>query len=135
MVATTRGKPRWRFTIGSMRLGIVYVAGLFALPGGWGIVAFALSIPCVFFVLAKRLVSHGELRNAAFPVHIGLYTVAGSRFDPVSGAVALLIEPNPDCPRGFLRTRPRAPRGPGLGVYGTNLCINLDGVWCYCDDD
>jgi hypothetical protein len=247
MAAATKGKPPWRFTIGSMMLGIVYVAGLFSLPGGWGIVAFALSIPCVFFVLAKRLVSSGELRKAAyafwgtaipiniltalgcaepesyalfagymttavvtiplmcftgiawllllrrnksvsahakitavfsvfvlvvlpiaslwtlwplhvafrlarpsldrladevaagkplaFPVHIGLYSVAGSRFDPVSGAVALLIESNPAYPRGFLRTQPRGPRGQGLGVYGTNLCINLDGVWYYCDDD
>ena len=39
------------------------------------------------------------------PRSVGLFEFAGSRFDPATGDVALLIEPDPAHPRGFLWKR------------------------------
>jgi hypothetical protein len=55
--------PRVRFSIRSMMFTLVLVAGLLALPKGWGVIVMALSLPCLATIGAMWLV----FRNLQYP--------------------------------------------------------------------
>jgi hypothetical protein len=70
------------------------------------------------------------------PRSVGLFELAGSKFDRASGDVALFIDPDPAHPRGFLwkRTGPSASRA-GCGMCGSNMNLYLGDGWWYLEDD
>jgi hypothetical protein len=59
MVATTKGKPRWRFTIASMTLAIAVIAGVLALPSVARVLAGLLCIASLYLIAARRIVEGG----------------------------------------------------------------------------
>jgi hypothetical protein len=59
MVATTKGKPRWRFTIGSLMLAIAVIAAILALPGVAGVLAGLLSVASLHLIAARWFVEGG----------------------------------------------------------------------------
>jgi len=70
------------------------------------------------------------------PRWIGVFRLADVRVDPVTGEVALLSEPNPSHPAGFVREGIRAPGGGGSAtIAGSNLRLNLWGRWSFREDD
>jgi len=70
-----------------------------------------------------------------FPQRVGLFRVAGSAVDPITGNVGLIIDPNPNGPTGFVRVRPGAYRNRG-GPFGwDDLDVTLGWGWEYREED
>jgi hypothetical protein len=92
------------------------------------------------FVIAKTALEHladqvAAGQAVAYPQQVGLFRIAGSVVDPVSGNVGLLIDPNPNGFTGFVRVRAGSPaevRGP---IIGSDLDIDLGAGWSYRGDD
>jgi hypothetical protein len=61
-----------QFTIRSLMIAVVIVAALLTLPEGYGVIAFAFSLPCLGVFAAEWLVFRGRRRLAA----IGFWTLA-----------------------------------------------------------
>src|SRR5689334_19938608 len=61
-----------RFTIRSLMIAVVIVAGLLAIPIGYGLIAVAFSLPCLGVFAAEWLVFRRRRRPAA----IGFWTLA-----------------------------------------------------------
>ena len=59
MAATTEGKPRRRFTIGSLMLATAVIAGVLALPSVAGLLAGLLCISSLYLIAARRIVEGG----------------------------------------------------------------------------
>jgi hypothetical protein len=73
----------------------------------------------------------------SFPQDAGPFRLAASRVDPRTGGVALLIDPNPGGPSGFVRhkgsfTGPYDCYGP---IRGDWWHVGLGGGWCYHEED
>jgi len=72
---------------------------------------------------------------ASFPQRAGLFRVAGSAVDPISGNVGLMIDPNPSGPTGFVRVRRGTPRN-RRGPFGwDDLDVDLGWGWEYREED
>jgi len=70
-----------------------------------------------------------------FPQQAGLFRVAGSTVDPISGNVGLMIDPNPNGPTGFVRVRPGTPRN-RRGPFGwDDLDVALGWGWEYREEE
>jgi hypothetical protein len=63
---------RQQFTIRSLMIVVLIVAGLLALPGGYGLIVLACSLPCFGLMGAQWLVYRGHRRLAA----LGFWTLA-----------------------------------------------------------
>jgi hypothetical protein len=59
MATTVLTRPRWRFTIGSLMIGIAAIAGVLALPGVAGVLAGMLFIVSLILIGARWLVEGG----------------------------------------------------------------------------
>jgi hypothetical protein len=73
----------------------------------------------------------------SFPLDAGPFRLAASRVDPRTGGVALLIDPNPGGPSGFVRHKgsfiaPYSCYGP---IRGDWWHVALGGGWCYHEED
>src|SRR5438034_9255554 len=63
---------RAQFTIRSLMIAVVVVAGVLALPGGYGLIVLACCLPCFGVIGAQWLVFRGHRRLAA----LGFWTLA-----------------------------------------------------------
>jgi hypothetical protein len=73
----------------------------------------------------------------AFPRDAGSFWLAASRLDSQSGGVALLIDPDPGGPSGFVRFKAsvRGPYGCFRPIRGDWWHLGLGGGWCYHEED
>jgi hypothetical protein len=71
------------------------------------------------------------------PRWVGPFRVAGSAVDPATGNVALLIDPNPNGPTGFIRDMGgrSVPYDCFRPIRGDWLHVDLGGGWCYHEED
>lgn len=73
------------------------------------------------------------------PQRAGSFWIAGSRFDPTSGNVGLMIDTDPNGPTGFIRNRAPRPWGEPFACYrpflGDWYHLDLVGGWCYHEED
>jgi hypothetical protein len=123
----------------SGRLAWMWVIALAVMPG----VTAATSWPFLLgFLIARSALEQVSDQIEAgqavsFPRNAGPFRLAGSRFDPRTGGVALLIDLNPNGPSGFVRHK-----GPLIGPYdcfgpirGDWWHVGLGGGWCYHEED
>jgi hypothetical protein len=83
--------------------------------------------------LANQAVAGHALGRAE---SVGLFHFASTRFDPASGDVALLSEPDSIYPTGFLWKRSGATASrAGCGMCGSNMSVYLGHGWWYLEDD
>jgi hypothetical protein len=75
------------------------------------------------------------MMGANFPQQAGMFRVVGAATDPASGNVALIVDPNPTGPNGFVRARSGTPADPTRPIVGSNLNIGLGDGWWYRDED
>jgi hypothetical protein len=81
-------------------------------------------------LLADRVASG---RGVTSPEWAGMYRIVASEIDPRNGNVALLTDPNPNGPSGFVRSWDPADRsGPILGTAGF---VQLGWLWEYRSED
>ncbi len=76
-------------------------------------------------------------KPVTYPRSVGPFRVAAASVDPASGNIALMIDPDPNGPRGFVRTRPRQDGRSGCfrPIRGDVSHISLDRGWCYHEED
>jgi hypothetical protein len=76
-------------------------------------------------------------RAVAFPQNAGPFRLAASRFDSRSRGVALLIDPDPNGPGGFVRHKEAlsGPYGCFRPIRGDRWHLALGGGWCYHEED
>ena len=85
-----------------------------------------------------RLADQLEAGQAvSFPQDAGPFRLAGSRVDSRTGGVALLIDPNPGGPSGFVRHKVyySGPYGCFGPIRGDWWHVGLGGGWCYHEED
>ena len=92
------------------------------------------------FVTARPALEHladqvAAGRTIAYPQQVGLFRIAGSVVDHVSGNVGLLIDPNPSGYTGFVRVRPGTPSNARGPIIGSDLNVDLSAGWSYRGDD
>ena len=74
-------------------------------------------------------------KTIGFPQPAGLFRVAGSAVDPLSGNVGLVIDPNPNGPTGLVRVRPGTSQNRS-GPFGwDDLDVALGWGWEYRQED
>jgi hypothetical protein len=122
--------PRWSW---------MWVIALAVLPGVTSGTVWPFRLR---FLIARpaleRVADQVEAGQAvSFPQDAGPFRLAASRVDPRTGGVALLIDPNPGGPSGFVRHK-----GSFAGPYGCYGPIRgdwwhagLGGGWCYHEED
>jgi hypothetical protein len=73
----------------------------------------------------------------SFPQTVGLFRLVGSRLDSRTGGVALLTDPNPSGPSGFVRHKISyaGPYGCFGPIRGDWWHVSLGGGWCYHEED
>jgi hypothetical protein len=123
----------------SRRSARMWVIALAVLPGvtAWTVWPFHLRFLAARSVL-ERLADQVEAGQAvAFPRDAGTFRLAASRFDPQTGGVALLIDPNPGGPGGFVRNRDgrTGPFSCFSPIRGDWWHMRLGGGWCYHEED
>jgi hypothetical protein len=121
------------------RLPWTWVVVLAVMPGvtAWTVWPFRLKFLTARSAL-ERVADQVEAGQAvAFPRNAGPFRLAASRFDLQTGGVALLIDPDPGGPGGFVRHK-----GSVTGAYGCFRPIRgdwwhlgLGGGWCYHEED
>jgi hypothetical protein len=72
--------------------------------------------------------------TVGLPQRAGLFHVVDSVVDPISGNVALLIDPNPRNPNRFVRLWSGSGANPIGPIFGSSLNVSLGGGWCYHDE-
>ncbi len=92
------------------------------------------------FLAARSRLEHLADQVAAgkavtFPQWAGPFRLAGSRVDPASGSVALLIDPHPSGPTGFVREASGGRANSAPLIVGSDLWIKLVGAWSYRQED
>jgi hypothetical protein len=121
------------------RLAWTWVIALAVMPGvtAWTVWPFRLKFLTARSAL-ERVADQVEAGQAvAFPQEAEPFRLAGSRVDSQSRGVALLIDPDPAGPSGFVRHR-----GSLTGQYscfrpirGDWWHLGLGGGWCYHEED
>lgn len=83
--------------------------------------------------LADRV---AEGQSISYPHRVGTINLAGSAVDRATGSVALMIDPNPNHPRGFVRVQPGITEESRFRlIRGDELQINLGGGWWLLEED
>jgi hypothetical protein len=85
-----------------------------------------------------RLADQVEAGHAvAFPQDTGPFRLAACRVDPRTGGVALLVDPNPGGPGGFVRHKGSVagPYNCHSPIRGDWWHVGLGGGWCYHEED
>jgi hypothetical protein len=123
----------------SRRLAWRWVIALAVMPGmtAWTVWPFRLRFLTVRSAL-ERIADQVEAGQAvSFPQDVGPFRLAGSRVGSRTGGVALLIDPNPNGPSGFVRHKDSL-----IGPYdcydpirGDVWHVGLGGGWCYHEED
>ena len=70
----------------------------------------------------------------SFPRWAGAFRLVGSRVDPISGNVALLLDPLPSGPTGLVRLYPSTPPNYAGPISGLELNLDLGGGWWYREE-
>jgi hypothetical protein len=120
-------------------LACTWVIALAVLPGvtAWTVWPFRLRFLTARSAL-ERVADQIEAGKAvSFPRNAGPFRLAASRLDSQSSGVALLIDPDPGGPSGFVRHK-----GSLVGPYscfrpirGDWWHLALGGGWCYHEED
>jgi hypothetical protein len=121
------------------RLAWTWVIALVLMPGvtAWTVWPFRLKFLTARSAL-ERVADRVEAGHAvAFPQNAGPFRLAASRVDSQSQGVALLIDPDPGAPGGFVRhmgslTGPYSCFRP---IRGDWWHLRLGGGWCYHEED
>jgi hypothetical protein len=121
------------------RLAWTWVIALAVMPGvtAWTVWPFRLKFLTARSAL-ERVADQIEAGQAvSFPQNAGPFRLAASRVDSQSRGVALLIDPDPNGPSGFVRHE-----GSLTGPYdcfrpirGDWWHLGLGGGWCYHEED
>lgn len=74
-------------------------------------------------------------QSVGWPQWAGPYRLVRADVDPVPGHVALVIDPDPGGPSGFVRELPGARPRQGKLILGTDLEVDLGGGWSYRVED
>ena len=116
-----------------------WVIALAVMPGvtAWTVWPFRLK-----FLIARsaleRVADQIEAGQAvSFPQNAGPFRLAASRVDSETGGVALLIDPNPNGPSGFVRHKGSltGPYSCFRPIRGDWWHVGLGGGWCYHEED
>lgn len=133
ILATRRGEvPRRSPPSAWLSVAVLTVMPLATLWTLWPLhLAFLTARPTL-----ERLADQVAAGQAVgFPQRVGLFRVAGSAVDPISGNVGLMIDPNANGPTGFVRVLPGTSpnrRGP----FGCDdLDVDLGWGWEYREED
>jgi len=97
----------------------------------WPFHLFFLTAKPTMELLADQAAAGTALRG---PQWVGPFRLLASQFDPATGDVRLLIEPNPSHPSGFVRFGPRTPPK-RESDEALNLDLHLGGRWWYFEED
>ena len=123
----------------SRQLIWMLVMTLAVMPGvtAWSVWPFRLVFLTARSTLERLADQVAAGRAVSFPQWAGPFRLAGSRIDSETGGVALLIDPNPSGPSGFVRHQ-----GSLTGPYrcfrpirGDWLHVGLGDGWCYHEED
>jgi hypothetical protein len=121
------------------RLAWMWVIALAVMPGvtAWTVWPVRLRFLTARSALERMADQVQAGQAVSFPQDAGPFRLAASRFDPRTGGVALLIDPNPGGPSGFVRhkhsfTGPYGCFGP---IRGDWWHVGLGGGWCYHEED
>jgi hypothetical protein len=93
--------------------------------------AFVTARPALEIVADQVATGH----SVALPLRAGVFRIAGSAVDPVSGNVGLMIDPDPNGPTGFVRIRSTKTPNYAGPISGSDLEVNLGGGWCFRVED
>ncbi len=105
------------------------VTPLATLLSSWPLrLAFLVSRPALES-LADR-VAAGQAPT--FPTRAGLFRIAGSAIDPATGNVALITDPNPNHPSGFVRYQLGTPHRPFDSPF---MGMSLSPAWAFEVED
>jgi hypothetical protein len=131
MMATVEGAIPRR----SMRSTWPYVFVLAVLPlltlwTLWPFHLFFLGAKPTMELLADRTAAGRALSH---PKWAGPFKLLQSTFDPGTGDVKLMVDPNPNHPTSFLRVGPGRPPRRSSDVYDRDL--HLGGRWWYQEED
>ena len=130
---------RGRVTHHSRQSAWMWVIALAVMPGvtAWTVWPFRLRFLTARSALERVADQIAAGQAVSFPQTAGTFRLAASRFDSETGGVALLIDPNPNGPSGFVRHN-----GALAGLYGCHRPIRgdwwhvgLGGGWCYHEED
>lgn len=123
----------------SCRTARALVFALAVMPGvtSWTVWPFRLRFLAARSALDRVADQLGAGRAVPFPRDAGPFRLAASRVDPQSRGVALLIDPDPNGPSGFVRhENPLAgPYGCFRPIRGDWWHLGLGGGWCYHEED
>jgi hypothetical protein len=123
----------------SRQLAWMSVIALTMTPGltAWTVWPFRLEFLTVRPALERvaDLVEAGQA--VSFPLNVGPFRLTASRVDSQTGGVALLIDPNPNGPSGFVRHKISftGPYGCFDPIRGDWWHVGLGGGWCYHEED
>lgn len=134
-LATRDGAIRRR----SRRIAWAWVFALAALPGltAGTVWPFRLTFLATRAALERKADQVAAGRAISFPQWVGPFRLTASRVDPGTGGVALLTDPNPGGPCGFVRHQSSR-----TGLYrcfhpirGDWWHLGLGSGWCYHEED
>lgn len=121
------------------RLAWTWVIALAVMPGvtAWTVWPFRLKFLTARSAL-ERVADQIEARQAvSFPQNAGPFRLAASRVGSLSRGIALLIDPNPNGPSGFVRHKGSLtePYNCFRPIRGDRWHLGLGGGWCYHEED
>jgi hypothetical protein len=135
-VSTTRGEV---VPHPSRQLAWTAVIALTMTPGvtAWTVWPFRLEFLAARSALERVADQVAAGQAASFPLSLGPFRLTASRVDTQTGGVALVIDPNPNGPSGFVRHKisligPYDCFGP---IRGDWWHVGLGGGWCYHEED
>lgn len=117
----------------------LWVIGLVVMPGvtAWTAWPFRLEFLVARSALERLADQVAAGQAVTFPQNVGPFRLAASRVDPQTDGVALLIDPNPGGPGGFVRHKVSlaGPYGCFGPIRGDWWHMALGGGWCYHEED
>jgi hypothetical protein len=123
----------------SRQLAWMWVIALAVMPGvtAWTIWPFRLVFLIERSALERVADQIAAGQAVSFPQYAGPFRLVASRIDFQTGGVALLIDPNPGGPSGFVRhqgshTGPYSCHSP---IRGDWWHVGLGDGWCYHEED
>jgi hypothetical protein len=110
----------------------MWVIALAVLPGvtAWSVWPFYVKFLTAKPALERLADQIAAGQAVSFPQSAGPFRLAASRVDSQSGGIALLTDPNPGGPSGFVRHK-----GCFSPIRGDWWHVALGGGWCYHEED
>jgi hypothetical protein len=123
----------------SRRLAWMWVIALAVMPGvtAWTVWPFRLQFLIVRSALERVADQVAAGQAVSFPLNVGPFRLTASRVDSQTGGVALLIDPDPSGPCGFVRKKGSltGPFSCFRPIRGDWWHVGLGGGWCYHEED